>query len=214
MKIIEPYIQFMTPINRNQVLELIEHAARTCYKSECKAVPGKAGEFVRKIAQVKKHESVIEHASATVKFVCDRGVSHELVRHRLSSFSQESTRYCNYASDKFGGELTFVQNSLFPVGSQLYAQWIKACRDCENAYLGLLHDGATPEAARSVLIHSIKTEVVVTSNMRQWRHLLRLRCSKTAHPQIRQLAIPVLKEFQKHLPELFDDIEYTEPNTI
>lgn len=207
MKIIEPSHVFETPIageaGRN-LLALIERAARTCYKSECSF--DDPGVFVRKIAQVKKHESVIEHASASIRFICDRGVSHELVRHRLVAFSQESTRYCNYGSAKFKGELTFIRPFFFVEASEEFWHWREACRSAEEHYLALLECGVSPQEARSVLPNSLKTELVMTCNLREWRHVLRLRCAKTAHPQMQQLMRPVLEDFQKHLPELFDDL--------
>jgi thymidylate synthase (FAD) len=186
---------------------LIERAARTCYKSECKITGDSAGEFVRKIAQVKKHVSVIEHASVTIRFVCDRGVSHEIVRHRIAAYSQESTRYCNYGKDQFGNEITVIQPPFWLAGSEPYMQWKLACESAEAHYFALLKHGASPQEARSVLPNSLKTEIVMTANLREWRHVFSLRCAQAAHPQMRQLMIPVLDEFQKHLPELFDDLK-------
>lgn len=209
MKIIDPYHVFETPIegeDGREMLRLIERAARTCYKSECKINTEGTGEFVRKIAQVKKHVSVIEHASVTIRFICDRGVSHELVRHRIAAYSQESTRYCNYSQDKFGAEITVIRPPFWTEGDRSYLIWKGLCEVAENAYNALIENGATPQEARSVLPNSLKTEVVMTANLREWRHVLELRCSKTAHPQIRQLMLPVLARFKKHLPELFDDI--------
>lgn len=210
MKIIHPSHTFETPIageHGRALLQLIERAARTCYKSECKITGDSAGEFVRKIAQVKKHVSVIEHASVTIRFVCDRGVSHEIVRHRIAAYSQESTRYCNYAKDQFGNEITVVEPPFWPVASEPWMQWKLACENAEAHYFALLKHGASPQEARSVLPNSLKTEIVMTANLREWRHVLSLRCAPAAHPQMRQLMIPVLDEFQKHLPELFDDLK-------
>lgn len=208
MKIIEPSHIFVTPISgkyADQMLSQIERAARTCYKSECSAEG--PGAFVRKLAQVRKHESVVEHASASIRFVCDRGVSHELVRHRLAAFSQESTRYCNYSNEKFGKELTFIRPCFWPTDSQAYYRWELACQQAEDHYLTLLKWGVSPQEARSVLPNSLKTELVMTCNLREWRHVLNLRCAKNAHPQMRQLMLPVLADFQCHLPELFDDLQ-------
>jgi thymidylate synthase (FAD) len=209
MKIIDPYYVIETPIHgehRDRILRLIELSARTCYKSEGKATTGSAPEFVRKMTQVRKHESVIEHASATVRFVVDRGVSHELVRHRLAAFSQESTRYCNYCSEKFGREITVIKPPFWSECDHRFHFWKTACEAAENQYLALLDYDATPQEARSVLPNSLKTEVVMTCNMREWRHVFRMRTSEAAHPQMRQVMVPLLAEFKQHLPELFGDL--------
>lgn len=209
MKIIEPYYKFETAIEGNygiQMLELIERAARTCYKSECKIEPGSAPGFVRKIAQVKKHRSVIEHCSVSVRFIVDRGVSHELVRHRLCAVSQESTRYCNYSKDQFGREITVIRTPFWQETDSRFASWKIACEEAEKQYFALLNFGATPQEARSVLPNSIKTELVMTANLREWHHVLTLRTSKAAHPQMQQIMRPLLLEFQQHLAPIFDDI--------
>lgn len=200
-------------------LEKIELAGRTCYKSEAKITPESSKKFVKMLID-RGHHSVIEHPSATVKFITDRGVTHELVRHRLASFSQESTRYCNYGGDN----ITFIR----PVWCDIVvladwdddkyiktitsipmaeSYWLKACLSSEFMYKRLLNAGWRPEEARSVLNNSLKTEIVVTANLREWRHILKLRCSKAAHPQIRELMLPLLKEFKAKLPIIFDDIE-------
>jgi thymidylate synthase (FAD) len=209
MKIIQPSYVFETPISGEygkSMLRLIESAARTCYKSEGACADDSAGPFVRKIAQVKKHVSVLEHASVTVRFICDRGVSHELVRHRLASYSQESTRYCNYGGDKFGRELTFIIPPFWSPSDAGYCIWYASMRAAEEAYLNLLALKASPQEARSVLPNSLKTEIVMTANLRQWRHIFTLRAAKEAHPQMQQLMRPLLAEFKRWLPELYDDI--------
>jgi thymidylate synthase (FAD) len=211
MKIIDPSHHFETPISGEHgraMLRLIEAAARTCYKSECKITAESAGEFVRKIAQVKKHVSVIEHASATVRFICDRGVTHEIVRHRLAAYSQESTRYCNYSKEQFGKEITVIRPPFWSECDHRYEFWKQGCEDAERAYFALLDYGASPQEARSVLPNSLKTEIVMTANLREWRHVFTLRCSPSAHPQMQQLMKPVFEEFRTHLPELFDDIKF------
>lgn len=209
MKIIEPYHYFETPIAENAgraMLKLLERAARTCYKSEEKITDTSAGPFTQKLVRIRKHLSVIEHVSVTVRFICDRGVSHELVRHRLAAYSQESTRYCNYSNDQFGNELTVIRPVFWSTASVQFKLWKATCEHIEKVYFTLLKDGASPQEARSVLPNSLKTEIVMTANLREWRHVLQLRCSTAAHPQMRQLMIPVLVEFKRHLPELFDDI--------
>jgi len=208
MKIIEPSHEILTPVEgeagRN-MLRLIERAARTCYKSEDAITCDSHSAFVTKIATVFKHVSVIEHCSVTVKFICDRGVTHEIVRHRLAAYSQESTRYCNYAKDKFGNEITVIRPFFF-TDEQRYGFWQRAMKECEDLYLSLLGAGASAQEARSVLPNSLKTEIVMTANLREWQHIFRLRCSSKAHPQMQQLMKPLFAEFQQHLPELFADI--------
>jgi thymidylate synthase (FAD) len=208
--IIDPCHVFETPIageSGREMLRLIERAARTCYKSEGRITADSAGEFVRKIAQVKKHVSVIEHCSVTIRFICDRGVTHEIVRHRLAAYSQESTRYCNYGKEQFGREITVIRPPFWEECDHRFGFWKAACETAEQQYLALLDYGASPQEARSVLPNSLKTEIVMTANLREWRHVLKLRCSPAAHPQMRQLMLPVLAEFKRDLPELFDDIE-------
>lgn len=216
MKIVQPSYVFETPIDGEYgrfMLKLCERAARTCYKSEGACTEDSAGPFVRKIAQVKKHVSTIEHASVTVRFICDRGVTHELVRHRLAAYSQESTRYCNYSGDKFNNEITVIAPPFWEASSPCYALWYQACKQAEEAYLALLAKGASPQEARSVLPNSLKTEIVMTANLREWRHVFTLRAAKEAHPQMQQLMRPLLAEFKRWLPELFDDIHPEIPST-
>jgi thymidylate synthase (FAD) len=210
MKIIEPQAIIETPIDGDAgkaILQLIERAARTCYKSEGKMTDDSAADFVRKITQVRKHHSVVEHASATVRFIVDRGVSHELVRHRIAAFSQESTRYCNYCGDKFGKEITVIQPIFWDVGTVQWMQWKFACEAAESNYFALIEGGATPQEARSVLPNSLKTEVVMTCNMREWRHVFSMRAASMAHPQMQQVMKPLLAEFKRCLPPLFDDLQ-------
>jgi len=147
----------------------------------------------------------MEHAGFSVKFICDRGVTHELVRHRLAAYSQESTRHCNYSKDKFNREITVIRPLFFEEGSLKYKHWKRACKDTENAYFDLLDAGASPQEARSVLPNSLKTEIVMTANLREWKHVFAMRCSDKAHPQIRQVMIPLRDEVTKILPEIFLD---------
>lgn len=158
------------------------------------------------------HESVLEHVSFSVRFTTDRGVSHEIVRHRIASFSQESTRYCNYSSDKFGGDVTFIIPTFFEEshlkdGDKKYEKWVEEMMSIEKTYLNLLKDGATPQEARTVLPNSLKTEIVVTMNLREWRHFFKLRTAPAAHPQMRELVCPLLSEMKELLPAVFEDIE-------
>ena len=205
MRIVEPSIQFITPINGMAILKRLETCGRVCYKSEDKITKNSAVDFCRNILK-RGHEAVLEHCSFTVKFTVDRGVSHELVRHRIASFCQESTRYCNYSKDKFGTEITVIAPSFLEPDTDGYRIWRESCESAEEAYFSLLGWGCSPQEARSVLPNSLKTEVVMTANIREWRHFLKLRCSPAAHPQMREVATQVLKEAHDKIPVLFDDI--------
>lgn len=206
MKIIRASVEIMTPVNGMEILKHIEQCGRVCYKSEDKITDGSAEQFVRNIIK-RGHESVLEHASITVKFICDRGVSHEIVRHRLASYSQESTRYCNYEKDAFGGEITVIEPCFLKQEETAYDVWKNACEDAETAYFYLLSIWKTPQEARSVLPNSLKTEVVMTANLREWRHFLRLRTSHAAHPQMREVACMLMEQLRNLVPIVFDDIE-------
>ena len=206
MKIINASYHIETPIDGAEILKRIEKAGRTCYKSEDRITAESAENFVRRLIEC-GHESVLEHESITVRFVCDRGVSHEIVRHRIASFSQESTRYCNYSNDRFGSELTFIKPCFFKEAKGAYCSWYNTMDFAECAYFDMLEDGCTPQEARSVLPNSTKTEVVMTANLREWRHFLKLRTAKAAHPQMRELTVPLLHELQERIPVIFDDIQ-------
>ena len=232
MKLIKPYYEIRTSINGEQILINIEQAARTCYKSEGKieieATPYTDGvhtvvvgyskyaksarELIPKLLS-KNHEAMLEFGGMiNVLFVCDRGVSHELVRHRLCSFTQESTRYCNYTSEKYDGDITFIipvwlqDDNIRQDVSHSYLVWYDTILECEKSYKQLIKDGWSPQEARSVLPNSLKTEINLSANIREWRHIFRLRCSAAAHPQMRELMIPLLKDFQSQIPILFDNL--------
>ena len=253
MRFIEPSYEILHCPEGEEVLALLELAARTCYKSEDKIDDGKepcahcagTGRIYdphanlqwstertcpecfgvgsrqareptshRLIKQIlnSQHLSVIEHVSITVKFVCNRGVSHELVRHRLASYSQESTRYCNYNKERHGGgHLNIINPSYRPQGSEDPAVserriiWERALTAIERAYNSLIELGEKPQQARDILPIGLKTEVVTTANLREWQHIFRMRCSPKAHPQIRELMIPLRDELRKRIPLIFDD---------
>ena len=193
------------PLDGGEVLRAIEAAGRTCYKSEDKTAPDSAEAFVRNLLR-RGHESVLEHVWFSVRFVVDRGVSHEIVRHRLAGYSQESTRYCNYTNDRFGSAVTFIRPCFLEEGTRGWDLWEAACEDAEAYYFALLDVGRTPQEARSVLPNSLKTELVMTADLREWRHFLRLRTSPAAHPQMREVAVPLLAELNERVPAVFDDI--------
>ena len=205
MQIISPSVEILGNPDPRQMLRNMEAAGRVCYKSEANIKENTAGPFLRRLVQ-SGHESVIEHEKLSVKIICDRGVTHEIVRHRIASYSQESTRYCNYTKDKFGNELTFIKPLFWDEGDTCYTLWKEQMASIEKGYFALIEAGATPEEARRVLPNSLKTEIVVTMNMREWRHFFRLRGSKAAHPQIREIVRLLLPKFRELLPDLFEDI--------
>lgn len=208
MKVIDPSVELIMPMSGMEMLKAIEAAGRTCYKSEDKITEDSAIKFCESIMK-RNHGAVLEHASFTARFICDRGVSHEIVRHRLASYCQESTRYCNYHKDKFGNELTFIKPCFWnePGDFNKRAEWTEAMRLAEQSYMALMSIGATPQEARSVLPNSVKTEVVMTANIREWQHFFTLRCSLAAHPQMREVACMLLDKVRKEIPILFDNIQ-------
>ncbi|MBF0229769.1 MAG: FAD-dependent thymidylate synthase [Desulfamplus sp.] len=205
MKIIEPYFEILMMADAKEIYRHLELAARNCYKSEEHIAEGTAEEFLERILKF-GHESVIEHISITVRIVCDRGVLAELTRHRLASFSVESTRYANYSKDKFGSEITFIKPFFWKEDSPQYQEWEKAMQASERAYMNLIKSGAKAQEARSVLPNSLKTDIIITANIREWLHIFNLRCSKASHPQMRQIMIPLLSEFNNRVPVLFGSI--------
>ena len=215
MKIIKASYTILTDLTDsiNTILKPIETAARTCYKSSDKITKDSCIRFC-KMLLTKKHEATIEHSSISVKFICDIGIGRELTRHRLCSFCQESTRYINYSKKKFGNEIKIIEpdNSILPKESEAYNYWYEACLYAEKSYMHLLESGIKPEIARNVLPLSTATELVVTANIREWRHLLSLRISEFAHPQMRFIMRSLLDELKQKIPVLFDDINVGEQN--
>lgn len=192
---------------------LIERAARNCYKSEDLIGPGSADRIIRKLMTPEDpHHSVLEHASATVRVVCDRGIMAELTRHRLGSFSIESTRYCNYGKDKFGNEITVIE----PPGLSREARdiWHQSCVKAEADYFALLEAGVKPELARSVLPTCLKTEIVWTQNARSWLHTIKMRASHRAHPQVREIASEVDRIMRNWFPEVFGPAQFPEVSSL
>ena len=222
MKKLNESYEILTKISEGakEEQQMIEKIGRVCYKSEDLIMED--GESAKKfVAMLIKngHEAMLEHSNLSVKFIVDRGISHELVRHRIASFAQESTRYCNYAKDKFGSECNFIDitpgikldNKMKSMETSEIAlvleEWEKAMEDAERHYMKMLELGATPQIARSVLPNSTKTEITVSANYREWRNFFKLRIPKTAHPQMREVTIPLLKELKEKIPVIFDDIE-------
>ena len=213
MQEIKPSIEIIDMEDYEKIVKKIERIGRVCYKSEGKITEDSAEKFIKGLL-TRQHESVIEHENVTVRFVCDRGVTHEIVRHRIASYSQESTRYCNYSGDKFDNQITVID---LASGFQYdfskendkakYEVWTKAMENAEQSYFRMLELGATPQEARSVLPNSLKTEIVVTMNLRSWRNFFRLRVDSHAHPQMREVATMLYEEFQKRLPVFVADLD-------
>lgn len=213
MILIKPSIEIISNNSYEEMVKKIEKIGRICYKSEDNITENSAFQFINSIIK-SGHESVIEHESISVKVVCDRGVTHEIVRHRLASYSQESTRYCNYSKDKFGNQVSVIDISTgfnYNLNSQSdmnkYRIWENAMKAAEEFYFEMLEAGATPQEARSVLPNSLKTEIVITMNLRSWRHFFELRISKAAHPQISEIASLILEQFCVKFPVFFTDMK-------
>jgi thymidylate synthase (FAD) len=222
MNVIKSSYEIVDEPDWDNLLLKMERCIRTCYKSEDRITKNSAEKIIKTIIN-RGHESTLEHDILTVRFIVDRGVSHELVRHRHCSFSQESTRYVNYGkkgmefilppwhSNDLLGEWTYdglglaFDNKSLSNGDLL---WMESMLDAENNYNKLLDMDFKPEQARSLLPNSLKTEIVVTSNIRDWRHIFSLRCDNASHPQMREIMRPLYYELCNKCPVLFDDIEF------
>ena len=212
MIIQKPTVELLSTEPYGDMLRRIERIGRVCYKSEDRIEEGSAEKFIRGIIR-RGHESVIEHGSITVKFICDRGVTHEIVRHRIASYSQESTRYCNYVKEKFGRQITCIDLATgfrYDLNNESdrkkYDVWQQAMENAERSYFQMIELGATPQEARSVLPNSLKTELVTTMDLREWRHFFRLRADTAAHPQCREVARMLLERFAGDYPVFFADL--------
>lgn len=201
MRIIEPSVELLhyTPDPE----KVIEKAGRICWKSEDRITDDSHSSFIRMIRS-KNHASVLEHASAGFIVTTDRGISHEIVRHRMASYSQVSTRYCNYGKDKFGNEITVVKPVDLKVGTEEYIEWEYGCREAENAYMNLLNKGVKPQVARAVLPTCLATEIAWTANFREWLHVCDLRGSAAAHPDIRVIIALIKPMLVQIAPTVFE----------
>ena len=206
MLLVEPEIQ-VENYDGIRIMKNIERACRTCYRSEGLITEDSYKKLLKNCIN-RGHESILEHEKITIRMRCDIGVYKDLTRHRFGSFSIESTRYCNYGKDKFDRELKVIKPCNIDEDSNLYAFWKNTMERIEMNYLHMTDNGATPDQMRMILPHSTAAEVIMTANIREWRHILELRCSKAAHPAIRQLLIPLLLKFKEDMPELFDAIDY------
>lgn len=206
MRIIEPDYEILTPIDEEWILQTIEKVARTCYKSEENIAEGSAERMIKMLIK-NGHEAMIEFFDVVVKFTHNRGFSHELVRHRLCSFAQESTRYCNYSQDKFGNELTMIKPYWFDeVKQDTKNTWSDFMYSCEKNYFYFINKGIPPQAARGILPNDLKTEINIKANLREWRTIFKLRTAPAAHPDMRRVMIPLLNELKTNIPIVFDDI--------
>ena len=195
MRIIKPSVSIESNVSYEEALRIVENATRVCYKSEDKIKEGSAEKLIRGIIKA-KHFGCIEHVSLTVKFICDRACSHQLVRHRLMSFNQKSQRYCKE------DDLEVIK----PEGLENTSLWLESCRQAENAYAEMIRRGEKPEVARGVLPNSTATEIYATANLREWRHFFELRCHRTAQRDIRSLALSLLCQMYKQYPVFFEDM--------
>jgi thymidylate synthase (FAD) len=207
MKIKKEKVEIVDRINGQKILEKLERIGRVSHKSEEKISKGSAEKFIKKLLHL-KHESVLEHEKITVKIVCDRGISHEIVRHRIASYTQESTRYCAYK------ELEIILPQEIKDNKEAKKLFLESIKQIEKNYLELLSLGIKPEIARNILPHALKTELYCTFNLREWRHIFELRCSENAHPQIRRIFLKILKIFQKKIPVIFDDFIIDESKKV
>ena len=206
MYIIDPKIE-VEDINGIEIMKKIEKACRTCYRSEDK-ITDTSYKTLLKNCITRGHESVLEHEKITVRMTCDIGVYKDLTRHRIASFSIESTRYCNYSKDKFNKEIKMIKPCNMEEGSKVYEIWKEACEQIEKKYIEMSDLGAAPDELRMILPHSTAAEVTMTANIREWKHILLLRTSSHTHPAVRQVLIPLLLYFKSIMPEIFDDVPY------
>ena len=206
MKIIEPVIQ-IEKVDYKRIMKNLERACRTCYRSEDKITDESYKTLLRNCIN-RGHESILEHEKVTIRMICDVGVYKDLTRHRIASFSIESTRYCNYGKDKFDNEIKFIKPVNIEEGTKLYEEWKKACETIEICYKEMAKEGATPDQMRMILPHSTAALVTMTANIREWKHILTLRSTRHAHPAVEQVMIPLLLHFKENMPEIFSDVEY------
>jgi len=213
-KLVSPSFEILTETDGIKILKHLEKIARTCYRSEDK-ISADGASAKKLIASLIKsgHEAMIEHYNISVRFVSDMGFYKDLTRHRMASYAIESTRYCNYSKGKFGNELTFSKPQHITEGTPEYDIWYKCMLDIEKAYMKManLKDSAgelyiKPDQLRMLLPHSINAEINITANLREWRHIFRLRTSRAAHPSVSTLMRELLIEFKKQIPIVFDDI--------
>ena len=208
MKIIEPKIE-VEKVDYSRIMKNLERACRTCYRSEDKITEDSYKTLLKNCIN-RGHESILEHEKITIRMVCDIGVYKDLTRHRHASFSIESTRYCNYGKDKFDNQIKFIKPVNIKKDTKIYTEWEICCKEIEKHYIEMVEEEATPDQMRMILPHSTAALVTMTANIREWKHILSLRCTKHAHPAVEQVMIPLLLKFKKEMPEIFANIEFDE----
>lgn len=208
MKLVDPVI-YIEDYDGKKIMHRIERACRTCYRSEA-LITEDSYKTLLKNCLNRGHESILEHEKVSIRMMCDLGVYKDITRHRLASFSIESTRYCNYGKDKFGSELKFMKPCNIEEETEMYKDWKNTMLCIEKNYIKMSQEGAKPDQLRMLLPHSIAAEVNMTCNIREWKHVLSLRCTNHAHPSIRQVLIPLLLKFKEDMPEIFESVEYDE----
>lgn len=208
MKIIEPKME-VEKFDGKAIMKRLERACRTCYRSEG-SITDESYKTLLNNCITRGHESILEHEKITIRMTCDIGVYKDLTRHRIASFSVESTRYCNYGKDKFDSEIKVMRPCNIDPNSKLYEHWTTAMEQIEKEYLDMSKEGATADQLRMLLPHSTAAEVTMTANIREWKHIFNLRANNHAHPAIQQLLIPLLLLFKKEMPEIFSDVPYNE----
>ena len=208
MEVVKPIIEY-EPFDGVKIMKTLERACRTCYRSE-DTITSDSYKKLLKNCITRGHESILEHEKVTIRMCCDNGFYKDVTRHRAGvAFSIESTRFCNYSKDKFGNNIKFI-DPVFIKDKKNYEIWLKAMKEIEKCYLEMANNGAAPDELRMMLPHSTAAMVTMTCNIREWRHIFKLRCSVHAHPSIRQNFIPLLLKFKKDFPELFEDVPYDE----
>ena len=208
MIIVKPLVE-VENVDYKRIMQNLERACRTCYRSEDKITEDSYKTLLKNCIN-RGHESILEHEKITVRLTCDIGVYKDLTRHRHASFSIESTRYCNYGKDKFENQVKFIDPVNIDHNTKLFEEWEKCCSDIEKCYIKMSKDGATPDQMRMILPHSTAANVTMTANIREWKHILELRCTKHAHPAVEQVMIPLLLEFKENMPEIFGNIQFDE----
>lgn len=206
MIIVKPKIE-IEKFDGIQIMKNIERACRTCYRSEGSITEDSYKNLLKNCIN-RGHESVLEHEKITVRMLCSINTYKDLTRHRAgASFSIESTRYCNYSKDKFDNNIKFI-DPVYITDVNNYACWRECMKSIENYYMLVANNKGTPDQCRTMLPHSVAAEVTMSCNIREWKHILDLRTKKTVHPEIRQLLIPLLLEFKRTMPEIFEGVEY------
>lgn len=208
MRLVDPVI-YVEDYDGVKIMKRIERACRMCYRSEGNITEDSYKSLLKNCIS-RGHESVLEHEKVSVRIRADIGTYKDLTRHRFASFSVESTRYCNYGKNKFDNEIKIIKPCHIEEGTELYDMWKEALEDMEKHYLAMSKAGAIPDQLRMILPHSTAAEYSMTANIREWKHILSLRCSNHTHPSIRQVLIPLLLKFKEDMPEIFGDVPYDE----